>query len=100
MTRKHYRPEQKIEILRELLENQTPMSELCDRYGVSPQMVYQWKKQLFEGGLSIFSRKSSTEKHLNAKIEKLEHTLKIRDNVISELASENIRYKKKLNGDD
>lgn len=94
MSRKRYRPEQKIEILRELLENQTPMSELCDRYGVSPQMVYQWKKQLFEGGLSIFSRKRSTEKHLNAKIEKLEHTLKIRDSVISELASENIRYKK------
>ena len=50
MSRKRYRPEQKIEILRELLENQTPMSELCDRYGISPQMVYQWKKQLFESG--------------------------------------------------
>ena len=40
MSRKRYRPEQKIEILRELLENQTPMSELCGRYGVMLQTLY------------------------------------------------------------
>ena len=48
--RKHYNPEQKVIILRELLENNIHVSQLAEKYGVRPNDIYNWKKKLFESG--------------------------------------------------
>ena len=39
-TRKRYRPEEKVVILRQLLVEKVPISDLCDEYKIHPTMVY------------------------------------------------------------
>ncbi|MCL4547307.1 MAG: transposase [Bacteroidetes bacterium] len=38
--RKHYTAEQKVMILRELLENNVPISQLAEKYEVRPYDIY------------------------------------------------------------
>ncbi len=98
--RTSYSAEKKVEILREHLENQVPLSELSRRYHINPNMLYKWKKQLFESAVNIFS--GNQKKSLSQQSQKtnlLEEKLKDRDSLIAEIMSDNIRLKKKLNGD-
>lgn len=95
--RKHLTPEQKIIILRELLENQVPISQLAEKYHIHINDIYRWKKQLFEGGAIILKSKAGKPKQSSIqerKIGQLEKKLKQRDEVISEIVQENIELKK------
>jgi transposase-like protein len=47
-TRRHYRPEEKVRILRLHLLEGRPISELCEMHGLPPTQFYQWQKQYFE----------------------------------------------------
>lgn len=94
-TQKRYRPIQKVEILREHLENHVPISELCKKYHVSPPIIYRWKKQLFEGAIELFRHNGKKD---NQTIKELQDKIKQKDEVISEIVSDNIRLKKKLTG--
>ncbi|MCF8296960.1 MAG: transposase, partial [Saprospiraceae bacterium] len=58
--RKRYSGEQKAIILRELLENNVPISELSEKYSVRPNDIYNWKKKLFESASGIFGQQVST----------------------------------------
>jgi transposase-like protein len=29
---------------------QVPISELCDKHGIQPQVFYRWQKEFFENG--------------------------------------------------
>ena len=60
--RKHYTAEQKTKILRELLENNVPISQLCENYEVRPNDIYNWKKKLFESAADIFGPNNSTSR--------------------------------------
>jgi transposase-like protein len=100
--RKHYSPEQKILILRELLENNTPISQLAEKFQVHPNDIYNWKKKLFEGAKDIFQTKAVNNKQTTVeqkKIEKLESKLKDRDEAIAMLLKENIEIKKSIDGE-
>lgn len=100
--RKHYTPEQKVMILRELLENNIPISQLADKYEVRPNDIYNWKKKLFESATDIFTQKVSNQKQTTSeqkKIEKLQTKLKDRDEAISYLIRENIEIKKSIDGE-
>ncbi len=93
--RKRYTATQKVEILREHLENHVPVSELCKRYDIQPTVFYTWKKQLFEGALETFSgshknRKSAVER----RNDQLSSKLSSMREVISELSSENLKLRK------
>ncbi|MFQ5751074.1 MAG: transposase [bacterium] len=98
-TGKRYSARQKVEILREHLTNNLPISTLCERYGFSPQILQIWKKQLFEGALDTFTKPKGKQKREASKLEHLQKKLNDRDSLIGELVSENIRLKKSLNGD-
>ncbi len=100
--RKHYSAEQKVIILRELLENNVPISQLAEKYEVSSTDIYNWKKKLFESATEIFTTKISTVKQTSAEqkvIEKLQSKLKDRDEAISYLIRENIEIKKNIDGE-
>lgn len=56
--KKRYTAEQKIVILRELLENNTPISQVAEKYNVHVNDIYNWKKKLFENAASVFETKS------------------------------------------
>jgi transposase len=94
--RRKYPPEKKIEILREYLKNKVPISELCEKYGIHPNMFYKWEKQLFEGATETFSgdhSRNGAGKEATL-IKKLEEKVKKKDEVISWLTEENIKLKK------
>lgn len=99
--RKRYPAEQKVMVLRELLENNVPISQLAEKYGLHPNDIYNWKKKLFESATGIFSQQQSNHKQTaeQKKIEKLESKLKDRDEAISYLIRENIEIKKSIDGE-
>ena len=97
-TRRQYRPEEKIRILRlHLLESQ-PVSEICEKEGLHPTLFYQWQRTFFENGAAAFSSPRTETKTgaLDKKIEALEHKLQRKDEVIAEIMEDFIRTKKEL----
>lgn len=96
--KRRFSAEKKVEILREYLENQVAISELANKYHLSPSQIYQWKKQLFEGALQAFAPKSRGDVANEREIRELKQQLRDRDSVISEIISENIALKKSSNG--
>jgi transposase-like protein len=96
--RRRFTPKKKVELLREHLKNGIPVSEICEEYGVHPNVFYRWEKQFFEGGIDTFNHKKgsrdgvSDENVLRGKIKRLQE-------VISWLSEENIKLKKKENGE-
>jgi transposase len=103
--RKHLSAEQKAIILRELLDNKIPISELAEKYQIHVNLIHRWKKQLFEGAASLLVNKAGKKKNSPSsaelkKIAMLEDKLKKRNEAISILLQENIEIKKNLNGED
>jgi transposase-like protein len=101
--KKLYTAEEKTIILREHLENNVSISELSEKYSLNPNVLYNWKKQLFEQAPKTLARKTKKNEKRQTKYEsriaELETLLSIRENLITELVAENIGLKKNLNGD-
>jgi len=91
--RRHYSPEKKVEILREHFKNKMPVSELCEKYGIHPNMFYKWEKQFFEGAINTFANNSKSNKK-SSKEEQLKQKIARMQEVITELTQENIILKK------
>jgi len=90
----------KVEILREHLENQVPISEIARRYGINPNLVHKWQKQLFESAVDTFNRSHEKASQVqSARVGLLEEKIKDKDSLIAEVIADNIRLKKKLNGE-
>jgi transposase len=99
LKRKHLTPQQKVIILRELLENQVPISQLAEKYQVHANDIYNWKKKLFEQAEEAFSSKQKPNfAKQDEKQQKLELKLKLKDEIIAELVQENIMIKKNIDG--
>jgi transposase-like protein len=97
--RKRISPEKKVEILREILENNRTITDVAEQYDIHPNIIGRWKKQLFEGAVQTFvQEKEPSDKKSERKIRKLEDTLQKRDTLIAELVSENIELKKNDDG--
>lgn len=100
--KKIYTSEEKTIILREHLENNVSISELSEKYAINPTVLYNWKKQLFEQAPKTLARKPrKNEKRKSSyehRIAELEALLSKRENLITELVSENIELKKNING--
>ena len=98
--RKILTPEQKVGILREHLLEKVPVSQVCDKHGVSIVNFYNWQKQFFENGAAAFERKPNSanlrrQQDANlAKIEVLETKLQQKNEVIAELLQEHVQLKK------
>jgi transposase-like protein len=98
--RKRYTSEEKVAILREVLEEGKSVSAVAEEHGLHPNNIFKWKKQLFEGAMAVFTQKRPdisvhAEKQ---KITELEARLAGKDEVIAELAAENLALKKKNTG--
>jgi transposase len=97
--RRRFSPEKKLEILREHLKNKVSISELCERYGIHPNMFYRWEKQLFEQGIKVFSERSKLRNGSTAKEQRLAEKVRQKEEVIAWLTEENIRLKKRASGE-
>ncbi len=100
--KKRYTSEDKTMILREHLENQITVSELAEKYGLHPNAIYKWKKQMFEtapSNLTKTQRKADKKQvQSDRRIAELEALLAKREALIAELVEDNIYLKKKTSG--
>jgi transposase len=95
--RKRLTGSQKVAILRRYLVDKTPISDLCDEYGIQPSQVYQWQKVLFENGEAAFERTGRrTEDPNRRKLAALEAKVQQKNEVIAELMQEHVQLKKEL----
>ena len=93
MKRKRYSAENKVLILREHLEKNISIADVCEKYHIHPNQLYRWKKEFFENAVELFSTKRGRNKKETI-IKELEHKIKQRNEVIAELLQENLKLKK------
>ena len=96
--RRKFTSEQKVEILREHLENQNKISDIAEKYGIHPTVLTRWKKELFENALETFSGKHKKRNGKTRKEEQLEQKVTRMQEVITELSTEVIDLRKKYHG--
>jgi len=95
--RKRYTAEEKVKILREVLEDGKQISQVAEKHGLSPNNIFKWRKQLFEEGVQTFQIKRAdiSGKAEERKITALEDRIKQKDEIIAELAEELLALKKR-----
>jgi len=90
----------KVQVLREHLENNVSMSELAEKYHVNVNSIMNWKKKLFESAPAIFDGTFAVSPSAtDTKIGQLEQKLQRKEQVIAELAEENVSLKKSISGE-
>lgn len=95
--RTHYMPEQKVAILKRHFIEKVPVADLCDQYGLPPNVFYRWQKQFFENGVLAFQRQSGPKANgLERKVTILEQKLTQKNEVLAELMEEHVALKKSL----
>ena len=92
--RRKFSAKLKAKIALEALKGDRPLSKIASEYGVHPNQITKWKKQLLEGASDVFSGKQArTEEDWEAEKEKLFAQ-------IGQLQYENNWVKKKLGLED
>jgi transposase-like protein len=95
--RNKYTPDEKVSILKRHLVDKVPVSDICDRHGLSPTVFYRWQKQFFENGSAAFvTRRKSKQTHQERRISELEKKLAVKNEVVSELMEAHLKLKKNL----
>jgi transposase len=99
VVRRRFDAGKKVAILREHLENRVGIAELARKYGIHPNMLYDWKKRLFEGALGVFEgREERNNGRAEARMKQLEEQLRDKSELIAEVVADNVRLKKTANG--
>ncbi len=96
--RRRFTAEEKVQILREHLENKISISEIAKQYNIHPVVIHRWKKELFENALDGFSGKHKKRKGKSVKEERLETKVSKMQEVITELSTEVVDLRKKYFG--
>jgi transposase-like protein len=98
--RKHYSAADKVAILRLHLLEKKPVSDLCDQFGIQPNLFYRWQREFFENGAAAFTnngkRQQAVETLKDRKIAALEEKLRVKNEVLAELLEEHVQLKKEL----
>jgi len=97
-TRRRFTPEEKFNIVKQVLGKARTVSEVSEEYGVHPNQYYRWQAEFFEAALSGFREKSQgrTKAAEDRTLKKMEHELVRMKEVVAEVVSENIELKKKF----
>jgi transposase len=72
-SRKHYSPQQKAQIVLELLKEEKTVAQIASEYGIHPNQLHRWKRQaletfhrLFEDGQKAeVAKQADQERQLN-----------------------------------
>lgn len=98
--RRKFSPQEKVRILREHLIEKVPVSDLCDRHGLNPNVFYRWQKQFFENGATVFDGRQKHPgrqvRQLEVRNQALQACLADKDEVIAEIMADHVRLKKSL----
>jgi transposase-like protein len=93
--RRTWKPADKLRIVLESMNSDAKLAEICRREGLSPNLVYQWRKALLASAEQVFARKTK-DSGPDPKIEKMEAENTRMKNVIAEVIAENLELKKTL----
>ena len=91
--RRHWKAEEKLQIIEEARNTDMTVSEVCRRYGIGTGQFYLWEKHARQGALSALGngkrgrKESKREETLKSEVERLRA-------VIAELSMENLELKK------
>ncbi|MCH7559522.1 MAG: transposase [Planctomycetes bacterium] len=99
--RKKYSAQEKVRLLRLHLIEKEPVSDICDRLELNPNVFYRWQKVFFENGAAAFDqagdgRKDSHAKKLERQNVQLKARLAGKDEVIAEIMASHVQLKKSL----
>jgi transposase len=59
--RRRFSAECKFRVALEAAKGQETLSELASKYGLHPNQIRQWKRQLLDSGAKVFRRNGSKE---------------------------------------
>lgn len=95
--RKSYSADMKYKIVKEALTSKQQISEICRKYDIPTSVFYRWQEHFLEGAKEALENgKTGPSVSELRKISNLEQeNLKLK-NVIAEITSENIDFKKKF----
>jgi transposase len=92
--RRQFAPTTKLKILKEGRTSNTPISQVCDQYAISPTLFYQWERLAEQAVLSAFAGQKRGRKKLRPSEEQLLAEVQRLREVIAELSAENLQLKK------
>jgi transposase-like protein len=93
--RRQFAPATKLQILKEGRTSNTPLSQVCEQYAISPTLFYQWERVAAQASLKAFECQKRGRKKLRPNEEQLLAEVQRLREVIAELSSENLQLKKK-----
>ncbi len=95
--RRRFSGEDKVRILKAHLVDKEPVSNICDKHGLSPTLFYRWQKEFFENGATAFEKgKDKASKKLSKENAALKLKLSHKDEVIAEIMESHVALKKSL----
>ena len=94
-TRRQIPAATKLQILKEGRSSNTPLSQVCEQYAISPTLFYQWERIAEQAALSAFDGQKRGRKKLRPNEEQLLSEVQRLREVIAELSSENLQLKKR-----
>ena len=93
--RRVWKPADKLRIVLESLNSDAKLAEIARREGLSPNLIYQWRKALLGSAEQVFARKTK-DSGPDPKLEKMAAENTRMKNVIAEVIAENLELKKTL----
>ena len=99
-TRRTFTAEEKFKVVMSVIQDGKAVSDVAKENNIHPNMILNWKKEFLENAAMIFNRTrlDITEKAHQKKIDELEAKLQKKDEVIAEIAEENMLLKKTFGG--
>ena len=97
--RRQFPIDEKFRIIKEFFTTDTGVSEICKKYDIHTSQFYKWQDTFFQGALEGFQNRCGKQSRADQrKIKMLEdENIRMKD-VIAEITSENINFKKKSGG--
>jgi len=96
--RRVFSPELKYKIVKEGLQADVRISELCRHYEIYPVDYYRWKRNAESAILNDFKKSKKKEKKLSPKEQRLQDEVERLQRVIIQLTKEHVELKKKVYG--
>lgn len=86
-------PEQRTELVLQLLSKEAPAAQIARRAGISEQTLYRWREEFIRGGKQALNGRGAGKEQAKA-LERLSAEIARRDQVIGELTIANRVLKK------
>ncbi len=71
LTKRHYAPEFKLQVVLESYQREAAVEEVSKRHGLAPSMIYRWRHEFKQNGPQIFASKSDLYARSQSRVQAL-----------------------------